>query len=182
MRDRRSSSRCRSRKDAGGGDDGGRGWVRWAVLWSVILLIGFGCRSPNARESAAPGSIVIQGKTLEEIRHAAIVVFSREHYRLSYSGQSEISFEKKVGGMSELIYGNWANNDQGVWERFRLSFTPDGPGLWRVDCEVFRVTNHGQGFFEDEAKLSKGRSSSSQKLLRSIKDTVDAGGGPAFPP
>jgi len=81
-------------------------------------------------------------------------------------------FERKGGAMSNLLYGGWPGADQALWERVRIAIRPAGPATCRLECTGYLVSYHGEGFFEEERKVSRTRAAGYRRLLERIKDQL----------
>lgn len=145
-------------------------WTRLGLLL-LLTCVGGGCRTHAQRFSSDLTTIVIRGRSEEEIRQAALAVFTRKHYEPSTSAPREMVFEKKAGAMSNVLYGGWPGADERLWERVKLTFLPQGDA-YVVGLNAFLVSDKGQDFFEQEKKRSKVHRRSYGKLLRAIQDQL----------
>ncbi len=148
---------------------GGLCLVSWILL---TCLAGFGCHSTAGRPAADMVTVVIQGKSEEQIRQTALEVFTKAHYQPSTGALREQVFERKAGALSNVLYGGLPGEDPSVWERVRLTFLPKEDGSYVVGLNAFLVSDKGENFFENETRRSSLRRHSYRKLLQAIQDKL----------
>jgi len=141
------------------------------LLTSMLLAsasIGLiGCKSLDKPESASFASVRIQGHTVEQIRAATVVVFQQDGYTPVDVGRSEMVFEKQGSRWDRIAYGNWID-DASVWVRVRVSVVPLSEGVFRLQCQAFKVRDKGDAVFEEQVRLRNNRSKPYQALLDKV--------------
>lgn len=155
-------------------------WILWSRVksglrvggWVLLAcLAGFGCRTAGSR-SEDMATVVIRGKSEEQIRQAATEVFLGAHYQPGAGALRELVFERKAGALSNVLYGGWPGADPSVWERVKLTFLPKEDGSCVVGLNAFLVSDRGENFFENETRRSGLQRASYRKLLRAVQDKL----------
>ena len=126
-----------------------------------------GCKSLDKPHSASFASVQIQGHTAEQIRAATVVVFEQDGYAPADVGRSEMVFEKQGSRWDRIAYGSWIDDDA-VWVRVRVSMVPLSEGVFRLQCQAFKVRDKGDAVFEQQVRLRNNQSKPYQALLDKV--------------
>ena len=141
------------------------------VLASMLLATAstalIGCKSPAKPESASFASVQIQDHTAEQIRAATVVVFQQDGYTPVDVGRAGMVFEKQGSRWDKIAYGSWID-DSGVWVRVRVSVVPLSEGVFRLQCQAFRVRDKGDAVLEEQVRLRNNRGKPYQALLDKV--------------
>src|SRR4051794_30373981 len=98
-----------------------------------IAFVAVGCKSTPETPSNRLASIIVKGRTPEEIETTIRNVFEKHDYELSpHRDEHAMVFEKKGTFMNGLFYGDWYSG--GVWDRVKVYFTELEPKRTLVDC------------------------------------------------
>jgi hypothetical protein len=135
-----------------------------AVVASTVVI---GCKSVDKPISASFAWVEIQGHTPEQIRAATVVVFQQEGYTAVEVQRSELVFEKEGSRWDKIAYGGWMD-DSGVWIRVRVSMVPLSDGVFRLQCQAFKVRDKGDAVFENQVRMGTNRSKPYQALLDKV--------------
>lgn len=140
------------------------------VLLGTILGSS-GCASAARGGPASFASVVIENHTTDEIRDAAVQVFTSNYYVTKLSGTDILVFEKLGSAMDNLAYGGWAPNEVSL--RVKVYLSPAGSTAYLVSCEAFMVRYAGDAVFEDEQRLLKIRRGPYQRLLEDVQARLE---------
>ena len=135
---------------------------------SVVLI---GCKSLDKPNSASFASVRIQGHTAEQIRAATVVVFQQDGY-VAVGGRSEMVFEKEGSRWDRIAYGSFVD-DASVWVRVRVSVVPLSEGVFRLQCQAYKVRDKGDSVFEQQVRLKNNHSKPYQALLDKVLGQVN---------
>jgi hypothetical protein len=142
-----------------------------ALLTSILLAAAstavIGCKSLDKPESASFASVQIPGHTAEQIRAAMVVVFQQDGYTPVNLERPEMVFEKQGSKWDRIVYGSWID-DAAVWVRVRVSVVPLSDGVFRLQCQAFKVRDKGDAVFEEQVRLRNNRSKPYQALLDKV--------------
>lgn len=147
----------------------------------ALCLVSAGCHTAGEQPHPDLATLTIKDRTEDEIRRAAISVFTEAKYQIGSSARRELVFEKAGSTMNNILYGGISASNARVWERVRLTFLPRTDGSVEVGCNVFRVENLGEGFFEEEKRLTKVHAKTYQGFLHKIEAQLAQTPGPASP-
>jgi hypothetical protein len=144
----------------------------------AICVSGVSCRTTGGPGADDLASIIVTNKSVDVIRRAVTAVFLQGNYQMGFSAPRELVFERQGSTMSTWVYGGWPGADTPLWERVRVTFMPLGEDTTVVGCNAYRVNNWGDGFFEEEKKVSKLGRSRYQKLLKKVEDRLAGAAAP----
>jgi hypothetical protein len=159
--------------------------VLWISLPAIALLLwAVGCSTPvSPTGDRAMAYQKIEGRSLSDIRLAAIEVFRTNQYQVKSAFGRDLVFERRGGTYSALMYGGWS--DLSVWFRVKLRIEELSPDVNVLECNVYRVQNRGDNVFEEETLASGKSKQPFRDMLVQIKARVDAlppGEGDRSPP
>ena len=140
----------------------------WVASATLVLI---GCKSMDQPNSASFASVRIQGHTAEQIRAATVVVFQQNGY-LAVGGRSEMVFEREGSRWDQIAYGGFVD-DASVWVRVRVSVVPLSEGVFRLQCQAFKVRDKGDSVFEQQVRLKNNHSKPYQALLDKVLGQVN---------
>ena len=141
------------------------------VLLGVVLIAG--CRTSEP-SSASFASVVISGKTPEQICQATGAVFQGDGYRIGALNPDLMVFQKEASHGQSLAYGGVADTYYGSTTavRVKAQLVDLGGGAYRLQCNAFMVRNASDSFFEDESALLNIRSRPYQNLLDKVAKSL----------
>ncbi len=141
------------------------------LLTSLLLAAAgvalLGCKSADKPASASFASVRIAGHTRTQIRNVTMSVFQDEGYVLAGVDGSDLVFEKEGSTWDRVAYGNWID-DKPVWVRVKVSLVPLSEGVFRLQCQAFKVRDKGDAVFEEELRLRGNRSKPYQAVLDKV--------------
>jgi hypothetical protein len=140
------------------------------VVGPLLAILSTGCSTAARGGPSNFASVVIDGHTSDEIRRAAIDVFTSHYYTTAMGGTDTLVFEKAGGGMDNLLYGGWSPGE--ITIRVKVHLSSSGPTSYLVSCQGFMVRDANDPMVEDEQQLSKMRRSPYQKLLEEVREKV----------
>jgi hypothetical protein len=137
------------------------------------VLLAAGCRTGDPA-SASFASVVIPGKTPDEICKAAATVFQQDGYQVAQLTPSSMVFQKEASRGQSLAYGGVVDTHYGAVTlvRVRAQLVDLGAGSHRLQCQASMVRDAGDSFFEDESRLINMRSRPYQKLLDKVAKSL----------
>jgi hypothetical protein len=141
----------------------------WAVgLLILATILGAGCQS--APNSASFASVVIAGKTQNEICQTTGAVFQQDGYTVRSLTPANMVFEKEGTRGQSLAYGGLVDTYYGssTVVRVRAQLVDLGAGSARLQCKAYMVRDANDSFFEDESALLNIRSGPYQNLLDKV--------------
>ncbi len=132
-------------------------------------ILGAGCRL-GQQESASFASVVIAGKTPDQICLATGSVFQQDGYMVGSLTPAAMVFQKGASRGQALAYGGVVDTYYGSTTavRVRASLVDLGEGKYRLQAKAYMVRNAGDSFFEDESALVNLRSHPYQALLNKV--------------
>jgi len=148
----------------------------WPSTWLVGGLalfcgvIASGCASGKPA-SASFASVVIPGRSNEQIQSTAVKVFEEAGYKAFRVPGGMMVFEREgtrgqqfaYGGLGGAVYGS------AILVRVRAEIvTMVGQDARRLQCKAFIVHDANEGVFEDEQPLANFRRGPYQKLLDEV--------------
>lgn len=142
-----------------------------ALLLGGLIWAATGCKSAATGGPPSFADVVLEGHTQDEIRAAAIKVFTSHFYVTKVSGPDILVFDKSGGTMDNVLYGGWGPGE--VTIRVKLYLTTAGSQSYRLAAQAFMVRDVGDTRLEDEQRLSKLRRGPYQKLLNEVKQSLD---------
>ena len=136
-------------------------------LSGAILLNGCRIGQPS---SASFASVVIAGKTPEQICQTTGAVFQEDGYMVGLLDPSSMIFQKEGSRGQSLAYGGIVDTHYGSTTavRVRASLVDLGAGTYRLQCKAFMVRNANDSFMQDESPLANIRSGPYQDLLDKV--------------
>ncbi len=123
-------------------------------------------RAPESKRMAA---VVLNTQAAEQINAAVKTAFLSRGFDPVRSRGAELIFQRKGGFWTSAIHGDWYSG--AVWLRARVYQTPMDDSRTLLECDLFRVQQPEDPFFEKEQKLT-GKSSECQKLLNEVKQQL----------
>lgn len=137
-----------------------------AVLAAVFLVSG--CATGPA--SASFASVVIPGKTPDQICQATAAVFQEDGYTVGSLNPSEMVFQKEGSKSQAVAYGGVVDTYYGATTavRVRASVVDVGGGSHRLQCQAYMIRNANDAFFQDETPLLNIRSGPYRALLNKV--------------
>lgn len=134
------------------------------MLTGIVVAAGCSTGKPG---SASFASVVIPGKTPDEICQAAAKVFQENGYKASVANPTAMVFEREGTRGESLAYSGVVDTHYGAVTvvRVRAELVDLGTGSYRLQCKAYMVRNANDSFFADESPLANIRSHPYQKLL-----------------
>jgi len=117
--------------------------------------------------------VEIKGKAPLEIARVISEVFKEAHYvaaRPAANHKMMLMFEKEGNTGDMVIYGDWSSNKP--WYRVKLNIKSLDNETQLVECDAYRVSEHGDPRFEEEKRLSRFKKGAYQDLLNRVKDRL----------
>jgi len=138
-------------------------------LGAVLCLTGCSTSKPA---SAVFASVIIHGKTPEQIAQVTAQVFQADGYRVVAPGPDEMCFEKEGTRGQSLAYAGVVSTYEGaqVRVRVRAEIVDLGAGSNRLQCHAFVVTD--SGFFEDAVQLPPRKAGPYRKLVKQVAERL----------
>ncbi len=136
----------------------------------LASLLCAGCAATGSSATARFAAVEITGNTPGQIGSVAVQVFHDHGYDAIQTELSSLVFEKRAKGISNLTYGNWAD-DTPLFTRVKVEILPAGERTYRLQCQAFMVRDRGSPV-EEEIKLSRLRSHAFQQLLEEIANRL----------
>ena len=137
------------------------------MFLSALLVAGCGTGGPAGASFA---SVVIPGKTPEEICKTTGSVFQADGYKILALTPSSMVFMKEATRRQSIAYNGVVNTHYGAvtMVRVKAEMLDLGNGSQRLQCQASIVRNAGDSFFEDESRLTNLRSGPYQSLLDKV--------------
>ncbi len=138
------------------------------TLVALCAFLSTSCRTGPA--SASFASVVIPGKTPDEICRTTASVFQADGYQVAQLTPASMVFQKEGSRGQSLAYGGVVDTHYGAVTlvRVRAELVDLGAGSYRLQCQASMVRNAGDSFFEDESRLVNLRSRPYQNLLDKV--------------
>jgi hypothetical protein len=148
-------------------------WHPALLAGGLVLLcaaLSSGCRSAGKPASASFASVVIAGRSVEEIQQAAVAVFQGDGYRAPRAAGGDMIFEKEGSRKNQIAYAGpvGAHYGEQVIVRVRAQIVELGASSDRLQCKAYMVRNANDSFFADEIPLPNRRGRPYQKLLDEV--------------
>src|SRR5262249_15990788 len=139
--------------------------VSLLALLGLGLLLNVGCRTGEPA-SASFASVLIPGRTPQEICQTTAAVFQEDGYKVGVLTPANMLFEKEATGGQSLAYSGVVSTHYGAMTvvRVRAQLVDLGAGSHRLQCQASMVRDAGDSFFEDESRLVNLRSGPYQSL------------------
>ena len=112
-------------------------------------------------------SETVEGCSLSEIRLAALSVFQAQGYQVKSAFGRELIFERPGSTFDAVTFGGWM--DPSVWLRVKLRIEEIRPDVFSLDCNIYRVQNHGDNIFEEESVAYERSKKPMREILGQIK-------------
>ncbi len=137
-----------------------------------LLTVGLfcaGCSSLNEPASASFASVVISGKSAQEIQAATTAVFHENGYQVFTSSQG-LTCEKEGSKLNSIARDGIVGAHEGAVTiiRVRVELVDLHNGTQRLQCQTYMVSGAGDIFHEHEARLANFRSGPYQDLLDEV--------------
>jgi hypothetical protein len=138
---------------------------------TLALLAVAGCKTASGPGSASFASVVIEGKTPEQIHDAAAKVFRKDGYEAYQVSPTRLVFEKEASRLTTISRDGLVAAQAGArtLDRVRSELVSLGEGSYRLQCEAFAVTGAGDSFFEEEVRKTNLRAGPYRSLLNKVK-------------
>lgn len=139
-------------------------------LMVVLGLVVTGCQSPHGQNagSSSLASVMITGKSADEIQKATIAVFTADYYRLAGVNGNMMVFEKAGSRANDLAYGGLLGQ-QPVTVRVKVILEVLSPTTDLLKLDAFMVTNAADSFYAEEIPVHKPHRRPYQDYLDKIK-------------
>ena len=140
-------------------------------LTTVLAMVGLlgmfvsGCKTDERPESAQFASVVIHGRSIDQIHAAIIDIFHEHQYKAVKDTLSTLVFEELASKTTNLIYGNWLGGR--VWSRVKVTLDPIGDNSFRIECHAFLVENKGE-VLEEEKPVGKMHRKPFQQMMDDV--------------
>ena len=141
----------------------------------VVVAAGIalpGCKSLNKPDSASFAAVRIHGHTMEQICAATVVVFQQDGYSAVDIRPSHLVFEKEGSRWDRIAYGSFVD-DAAVWIRVRGAIVPLSEGVFRLQCQAYKVRDKGDAVFEQQVRVTNSHSKPYQALLDKVLGQVN---------
>lgn len=150
--------------------------TRSSVLLFLLLVCALsfnGCSSWNAPASASFASVTITGRTAEQICDTMTAVFCENGYAGPSVDARYWVFTKEASRLQTISRDGLiaAQDGQSTLVRVKVELVELGPGMSRLQCQTYMVTDAGQRL-EEEVRLLNIRSRPYQKLLNEVKQRL----------
>lgn len=145
------------------------------LLLAVAMTWLCGCASTDpadAKKTGPSAMINLVARDEESVRAALIDVFTRENFKLSFSGVHSLLFERRGSSMSTLLQGGWPGLDEPSWLRAKVTIQATGDNAYNVTCNASRVQDKGENLFEEEKPLTGSKAAPFAKLLQRARDSL----------
>ena len=141
-----------------------------ALLGLLLALAAAGCASLDEPASASFASVVIPGRSPEEIAAATEKVFADDGFSGTALGLGGLVFEKEASRARTMSRAGLVGTHDGqrTLIRVRAEIVPLPEGSHRLQCRAYDVTGSGDAFFDDEVALSPLRSGPYRSLLGKV--------------
>ena len=135
----------------------------------VAAFLGAGCHSMNGPGTAGFASVIISGKTDEQVRATTVAVFREQGYHASAKGR-ELIFQKAGTQANSLARDGLVATSAGAVTqvRVRAEVVQVGGDSLRLQGQAFMVSGAGDAFFEDETPLANIRRGPYQALFDEV--------------
>jgi hypothetical protein len=147
--------------------------IRLSLLGLILLLptalLITGCKTGQPA-SASFASVVISGRTPDEICQTTAKVFQEDGYSVGSLSPSGMLFQKQGTRGQSLAYGGLGDTVYGSTTavRVRASVADIGGSSHRLQCKAWMVRDANDSFFEEEQPLLNVRSRPYQNLLNKV--------------
>jgi len=150
-----------------------RTWLNGVALFVLGTLVGAGCRTSEPT-SASFASVVIPGKTPEEICKTTAAVFQEDGYQAAVVTPGKMVFQKEGSQGQSLAYGGVVDTHYGAVTlvRVRAQLVDLGAKGYRLQAKAYMVRNANDSFMEDESALLNIRSRPYQNLLDKVAERL----------
>ncbi len=144
-----------------------------ALALVLAVLPDSGCRLGQT-ESSSFASVVIPGKTPDQICQTTAAVFQQDGYQVARLHPQDMVFQKPASHGASLAYGGLADTYYGslTLVRVRAQVVDLGAGSCRLQCKAYMVRDASDSFFEDESALLNIRSGPYQTLLNKVAKSL----------
>ncbi|HXI50084.1 MAG TPA: hypothetical protein VNH84_01205 [Candidatus Saccharimonadales bacterium] len=141
-----------------------------AIPCLLFALAVAGCSSFSGPGSASFASVIITNHTPTEIHDAAAKVFRADGYEAYETSPNKLLFEKEASRFTTMSREGLIATQNGArtMERVYSELISLGGGAYRLQCEVFMVSNAEESFMENEVRMTNIRSGPYQSLLDKV--------------
>jgi hypothetical protein len=141
------------------------------VVLALVALLGAGCRTGEAT-SASFASVIIPGKTPQEICKTTAAVFQEDGYQAMIVTPDQMVFQKEGSQGQSLAYGGVVDTHYGAvtMVRVRAQLVNLGAKGYRLQAKAYMVRNANDSFMQDESALLNIRSRPYQNLLDKVAE------------
>ena len=149
--------------------------LAWSGLLIFLAWVGLGCKTTQGPPTDSLAFVEIKGKTPLEIARAISDVFHEANYipaRPAANHKMILMFEKEGNTGDMLMYGDWSGKKP--WYRVKLNIKTLNAETQLIECDAYRVTEHGDPRFEEEKSLSRLKKGVYQDLLNRVRDRLSA--------
>lgn len=130
-----------------------------------------GCRSGSAAgRTTGVAAVTVTGKTRQEIVGVATEVFVKRGYRVAPPLGCDLMFEKQGSSWNTTVYGGLSGKP--VWFRVKVFVRMRGVEERLVECEVFRVLEHGDASMEEEVRHARYGGGGYQEILDEVRNKL----------
>jgi hypothetical protein len=133
-----------------------------AALLSLITLVA-GCKSTPRPATDRLASVLIAQHGPDEIHLVTMAVFREAGWKATTPAGDEMIFERKASTMDTVFFGDWIGGE--VWLRAKVDLRVKDVRHMLLGCDVYRVIDHNDKFFEEQKKVKTGGHKEAQKLL-----------------
>lgn len=140
---------------------------RFCLAWLAVLGVLFaGCQSGKQPGSASHASVLIAGRSADEIQQAVTTVFQEAGYGVTLSLPTEMVFERPGSQRDAIKWGNIGGGGVNMRVKVRFSTIPDGRRLVQADAYAVQISD--DPFFQTESRNILLSRRPYQKLLNEV--------------
>lgn len=141
-------------------------WIQLLSLASLLALACASCGTLGGPASASFASVVIKGRTADEIARTASQVFTENGF-MGGGMPDRMEFTKEGSRKDDIAYGSLGSGMYGTKTQVRVKaeVVSLGSDSHRLQCEAFMVRAAGDAFFQEEQRLSNFRRGPYQAIL-----------------
>jgi hypothetical protein len=135
------------------------------LVLAVLVVSAAGCKSTPKPAHDRLASVLTECRGPDEIHLVTLAVFREAGWDPLTPAGDQMVFERKGGAWNTAVYGDWIGGP--VWLRAKVDLRPLDVRRFTLGCDVYRVIDRGDKFFEQEKKVKYG-GEEVQKLLEEI--------------
>jgi hypothetical protein len=140
--------------------------IKLFLLVCLATWLLAGCSSPHGTESSRLAAVSIAGKTPAQIAFVTRDVFEANGFKGKLTDPNHFVFERPGTSADTMLYGDWSLSP--VWIRAKVYLQQIDSSKTLLECDAYRIADHGDPRFEEEHKLTRMRTSF-QKMLDEIR-------------